>query len=503
MKILTSAEMRDVDRLTAERGIPNLILMENAGHRVVEFLERSFSPLAEQRVVVFCGKGNNGGDGLVVGRQLFTRIRPASLHVVVSAPEEMAGDAAENLRMLRACGCPVETEITPEMRAATLVVDGLLGTGILGPARGRALDLIREINTGFPLAEVVSIDIPSGMESDGGDTSGEFVRAAATVTFTAPKLAHVLQPNCDHVGKLEVAQIGSPPDLWEHTQLELIEPQMFAHLLGPREPDSHKGKYGHVLVVAGSRGKTGAAAMTGIAVLRCGGGLSTVASSASAIASIAAFSPEVMTHALAETADGSIARDASLPLEKMTVLAVGPGLGTHADTVELVRRLFAEAEIPAVVDADGLNALAGTDFRGGSALRVLTPHPGEMQRLAGGKGDRLQTARRFAAERHVTLVLKGHRTIIAFPDGRAWINPTGSPALATGGTGDVLTGMIAGMLAQYPNEPELAVAAAVYLHGRSGQLGAEDIGERSFLATDIFSYLPEAMRECADLSDGV
>jgi hydroxyethylthiazole kinase-like uncharacterized protein yjeF len=192
-----------------------------------------------------------------------------------------------------------------------------------------------------------------------------------------------------------------------------------------------------------------------------------------------------------------------LPLDRKDVVAVGPGLGTQPATVELVRRLFAEVQLPMVVDADGLNALAGTEFRGSGPLRVLTPHPGEMERLAGSKGSRLETAQRFATERNVTVVLKGHRTILGFPDGRVWINPTGSPALATGGTGDVLTGMIAGMLGQYPREPELAVAAAVYLHGRSGQLGAEKIGERPFLATDIFTYLPEAMRECANVSDRV
>jgi NAD(P)H-hydrate epimerase len=444
---------------------------------------------------VFCGKGNNGGDGLVVARQLFTRFRPAAIHVVVVAQDDMTGDAAENLRMLGACGCPIETEIRPEMRSATILVDGLLGTGLTGPARGRALKLIQEMNVGFPLAEVLAIDIPSGIESDSADTAGEFVHADCTVTFTAPKVAHALPPNCDQMGELRVAPIGSPPELLDRAQLTLVEPSMFAHLLAPRPPDGHKGLYGHVLVVAGSPGKTGAAAMTGIAVLRTGAGLCTVASSAEAIPVIASFAPELMTQAFGDLSD--------LPLERKNVIAVGPGLGTQPKTVELVRQLFADAKLPMVFDADGLNALAGSEFRGPGPLRVLTPHPGEMERLAGAKGNRLETARRFATERNVTVVLKGHRTIIAFPDGRAWVNPTGSPALATGGTGDVLTGMIAGMLGQHPREPELAIAAAVYLHGRAGQLGAEEIGERAFLATDIFTYLPEAMRECANVSDGV
>jgi NAD(P)H-hydrate epimerase len=487
--------MREVDRLTAERGIPNLILMENAGHRVIEFMERRWENLSKQRVVVFCGKGNNGGDGLVVARQLFTRIHPAELHVVVAAPDEMTGDAGENLRMLRACGCPYETVVRPEMRSATIVVDALLGTGLTGPPRGRALEFIREINNGFPLGEALAVDIPSGLESDQTDTSGEFVHADCTVTFTAPKIAHALPPNCDRMGQLHVAPIGSPVELLEGAMLSLIEPGMFSHLLANRLRDGHKGLYGHVLVLAGSPGKTGAAAMTGVAVLRAGAGLCTVASSAEAIPIIASFAPELMTQAFDDFS--------GLPLDRKDVMAVGPGLGTQPKTVELVRRLFAEVQLPMVIDADGLNALAGTDFRGSGPLRVLTPHPGEMERLAGSKGNRLETAQRFAKERNVTVVLKGHRTIIGFPDGRAWINPTGSPALATGGTGDVLTGMIAGMLGQYPEEPDLAIAIAVYLHGRSGELGAEEIGEQPFLATDIFSYLPEALRECANVPDRV
>jgi len=297
------------------------------------------------------------------------------------------------------------------------------------------------------------------------------------------------------MGELHVTPIGSPLCLLDSSPLSLVEPVMFAHLLAPRPPDSHKGLYGHVLVIAGSPGKTGAAAMTGIAALRAGAGLCTVASPENAIPVIAAYAPELMTEAFEGVPD--------LPLERKDVVAIGPGLGTQPKTVELVRRLFAETKIPMVVDADGLNALAGTKFRGPGPLRVLTPHPGEMERLTGSKGNRLDTARRFATERNVTIVLKGHRTILAFPDGRAWINPTGSPALATGGTGDVLTGMIAGLLGQYPNEQELAIAAAVYLHGRSGQLGAGKTGERPFLATDVLTYLPEAMRECTNLSDRV
>jgi ADP-dependent NAD(P)H-hydrate dehydratase / NAD(P)H-hydrate epimerase len=511
MKVLTAAEMREVDRRTIELGIPGIVLMENAGHRVVEFLAERFAPLSQQRIVVLCGKGNNGGDGLGIARQLHTRgIQP---HVVLlSAAEDLQGDAAANLRMLQACGCPVAHEIPAEARNASLVVDALLGTGAAGAARGRMLEAIREINSGFPLARVVAVDIPSGMPGDSGDPAGEFVRADFTVTFTAPKIAQVLPPNCDHVGELVVRSIGSAPELYQDIRLSLLEPAMFRELLAPRPRGGHKGTFGHVLVVAGSRGKTGAAAMTGMGALRAGAGLVTVASAKSAIAEIAAHAPELMTVPLAETPDGSIAPDA--PLERIaegkTVIAMGPGLGSDAAIAQLVASAAGNFEQPVVLDADALVSLPDgvPSGPGSESIRVLTPHPGEMSRLTGKttaevQADRIGTARAFATGRGVTLVLKGQRTVLAFPDGRVWINPTGTPAMGTGGTGDILTGLIAGFLAQFPRQPDQAVAAAVYLHGLAGQIGARALGEKCLIATDILRYLPGAMEECADVSHGV
>lgn len=508
MKVLTAAEMREVDRRTIERGIPGVVMMENAGHRVVELLEQRFAPLASQRIAVLCGKGNNGGDGMVIARQLHTRVRPAALQVVLLAdPAELKGEAAANYRMLEACGCPVLRAIPAEARQASLVIDALLGTGITGPAAGRMLDGIREINSGFPLAKVVAVDIPSGMLSDSGDLVGEVARADATVTFTAPKVGMVLPPNCDHVGELVVGAIGSPAELLAEAPLSLVDPPMFRALLAPRPPSGHKGTFGHVLVVAGSRGKTGAAAMTGLSALRAGAGLVTVASAVSAIPVIAGHAPEVMTEPLAETPNGSIAADARLDAlaAGKTVIAMGPGLGTDPAIAELVRGACARCEQPMVLDAD---ALVGSPSGVPGRLRVLTPHPGEMARLtgettAGIQKDRLAAARAFASERKVTLVLKGQRTVIAFPDGRAWINPTGTPALGTGGSGDILTGLIAGFLAQFPKQPDEAVAAAVYLHGLAGQIGARALGEQTLIATDILRYLPEALEACADVPDGV
>ncbi len=462
MKVLTAAQMREVDRLTIERGIPSLILMENAARRVVETIEGEFAPFSAQRVVVFCGRGNNGGDGLAVARQLLGRV--AALHVVLAAkPEALAGDAAESYKMFRVAGGEAQFEITPEMRTATVVVDALLGTGLRGPVEGQYLDLIHRINQDFPLAKIVAVDVPSGM----------LVRADFTVTFTAPKPELVL----GEAGKLIIASIGSPADLIQ-SDLEVSEAHDFATLFAPRRRDANKGDFGHVLMIGGASGKTGAAAMCGLAALRAGAGLVTVASAGGN------FAPELMTEPLDD-----------FRLEKKTVIAVGPGLGLNR---ELMARLLQEVTVPMVIDADGLNSIAGTDFRGRGEQTILTPHPGEMARLTGSKvTDRLEVARGFARERNVCVVLKGSHTVIAFPDGRAWINPTGTPAMATGGTGDVLTGLTAGLVAQFPGDIGRAVRAAVWLHGRAGELGAAELTEQCLIATDLLRYLPQAIRECA------
>lgn len=464
MKVLTAAEMREVDRRTMELGISSEVLMENAGCRVVEFLAARFSPLSEQRIVVLCGKGSNGGDGLVIARQLETRYKPKALHVVRADRDT----------------------ITDEMRQATIVIDALLGTGLTGPARGRPLDLIREINAGLPLAKVVAVDIPSGMASDSGFSEGEVARADHTVTFTALKVAHAMPPNTDAMGETIVGEIGSPASLYDDAKLNLIEPASFRGLLAARKLDGNKGSYGHVVVVGGAWGKTGAAHMTGLAALRIGAGLVTIASTKDWFAE-----PELMTASLPSTYEelAAIAKD---------VIAIGPGLGS--DYAELVRRAATDLERPCVLDADALNSLAGHKWSS-AQLRVLTPHPGEMARLAGlsiadVQKERLRSARTYAEAHQCVLVLKGHRSIVAFPDGQTWINPTGSPALAKGGTGDILTGLIAGMLAQHPGHSREAILAAVYLHGLAGHLGAVAKTDRCLLATELLDFLPEAIRAC-------
>jgi hydroxyethylthiazole kinase-like uncharacterized protein yjeF len=441
LKVLTADQMREVDRRAIEGGIPGEVLMENAGRSVVEFLEREFAPLSAQRVIVFCGKGNNGGDGLVIARLLRERGVPVE---VVKA----------------------ENPHKPKIESPTIVVDALLGTGFRGPVKEPYLELIRSINEDFPSAKIVAVDIPSAM----------LVRADYTVTFAAPKVELVIGDRLEKVGKLIVTDIGIPAELIE-SDFEVSEARDFARLFAPRRRDANKGDFGHVLVVGGAPGKTGSVAMSGLAALRAGAGLVTVASSGGNLA------PELMSEALD-----------SFSLERKTVIAVGPGLGRNT---ELVERLMREATVPMVIDADGLNSIAGTDFRGRGTQTILTPHPGEMARLTGSKvTERLATARGFARDRNVCLVLKGQGTLIAFPDGRVWINPTGTPAMAKGGTGDVLTGLIAGMVAQFPQDIGTAVRAAVWLHGRAGEIGAAELTEQCVIATDLLHYLPRAIREC-------
>ncbi len=507
--------MRDADRVTIkDRGIPGLVLMENAGARVYELLTHRCSPLRKECVLVLCGKGNNGGDGLVVARLIATREPQARLDVVLFAdPAELTGDAAANYRMLRGVDVEPLTVTSPKawkgakhkLSAATIVVDALLGTGLQGPARGLLAEVIHDVNAECGRARVVAVDMPSGMPSDSGEPTGEAVRADYTVTFTAPKISQVFPPNCEHVGELTVAPIGTARSVLESNpklKLLLLEGSDFTSLLAPRSPSSHKGDFGHVLVVGGSRSKPGAVIRTGDATLRAGAGLVTVATAAGAVGAVVSHTPELMTIPADEMPDGSMAeRSFSADwLERKTIVAIGPGVGTASQNAKLVLRVAEEAwkaKLPLVVDADGLTALASAKkWKRPASVTVLTPHPGEMSRLTGLPVKevlqrRVEVAREFAEKRGVYLVLKGFRTLIASPDGQVLVNPTGTPAMAKGGSGDVLTGMIAGFLAQFPKAgPALVIAAAVYLHGLAAQMAAKS--EQTLLATDILSALPQA-----------
>ncbi len=506
--------MREADRITVEQaGIPGLILMENAGARVVEALLDGPAPLSEQRILILCGKGNNGGDGLVIARQLLVRGLGRPLTVVAADESELSADAAAQLTMLRGAGgeavlvSSFEEWISLRDRTlpATLVIDALLGTGLRGPARGLLSQLIADLRERWRHARIVAVDMPSGMPSDSADAEGVWMRADQTVTFTAPKIAQVLLPNAARMGRLRVAPIGTSPEILDGidgARLMLTEPADFRALFQPRDPASHKGSFGHVAVVGGSRSKPGAAAMAGTAALRAGAGLCTVVTAAGGAAAIVGLTPELMTEPVEELDDGTMGDfDASL-LTGKDVVAIGPGLGAGAANLELARKILSTVEAPIVVDADALGVM-GEDWSSPSAAVVVTPHPGEMARITGlsateVQADRIEAARAYAAKHGATTVLKGARTVIACPDGRVLINPTGSPAMATGGSGDVLTGLTAGLLAQFPGEPpELVAAAAVWLHGRAGEIAAQRWGEKPLLATDLLDALPAAITEIA------
>ena len=513
MKITTAEEMRQIDRATTERfGVPSLTLMVNAGSAIARFILQRYSEAS--RVAVICGKGNNGGDGFVVARKLHRAGRVVEV-LLLGSRTELKGDALTMFERLPLR--PIEVTSPQELEAESsrslahceLIVDAILGTGFRPPVAGLYANAIAAMNRSDK--PIVAVDIPSGADSDAmTPQSGEGIaRADEIVTFTAPRPAHVFG-NLTR-GPVLVAPIGSPPEaIVSSLNLEVTTPRDFAALLAPRPRDSNKGMFGHVLIIGGSFGKSGAAGMAGMAALRAGAGLSTVATPARVLSSVASFAAELMTEPLAETAAGSIALAAAesgrfTDLAKpMTVVAIGPGIGRDPETVQFVQEAVRQTKVPLVLDADGLNAFEGQTnlLDGRQRPLVLTPHPGEMARLAGisikaVQSDRLNVARSFARDHHLVLVLKGDRTIIAFPDGSAWVNPTGNPGMATGGTGDILTGMTAGVIAQMPNDYARAAIAAVYLHGLAGDVAAERMGEHSLVATDLLHGLPEAFRRAS------
>ncbi len=508
MKIVTADEMREVDRLTSERfGIPALTLMENAGTAVAEFVMTRYP--SAKRIGMICGKGNNGGDGFVAARKLHEAGKEVCL-VLLADRSELRGDAAEMFTKLPVA--PVLARSREELKAelaravfdADVLVDAILGTGFRPPVSGLYAEAIAALNASD--APSVAVDIPSGADADVmGEQTGAVARADAVVTFTAPRPAHIF--GLLTTGPTLVAPIGSPQEaIVSSLRLNAITACEVAPLIGPRRADANKGNFGHVLVIGGSVGKAGAAAMAGMAALRAGAGLSTVCTPKSVLPTVAGFHPEVMTEPLEETEAGGISmraldRRVDALVEGKTVLAVGPGISRHAEAAEFARTIVKKYKIPIVLDADGLNAFEGhaADLNGRARSLVITPHPGEMARLAGStvaavRRDRLNVARTFAREHEVIVVLKGHRTLITQPDGEVWVNTTGNPGMATGGTGDILTGMISGFIAQNPDRIVEAMIAAVHLHGLAGDVACESMGEHSLVATDLLKALPEAFR---------
>jgi NAD(P)H-hydrate epimerase len=513
MRVLNTRQMREADRRTIEEiGIPSIVLMENAGRQAVAAMEAAFDDLATSQVGVLCGRGNNGGDGFVVARTLIQRGVDVGVFLLGSVAE-VSGDARINLEILGRIGLTV-VEITSaqdwelhftEISECDLIVDAILGTGFRGQLSGFLETVVADVNAlGVP---VVSIDLPTGLSADTPVIEGTAIEASMTITLGAPKIPLVFPPADSHGGDLVIADIGIPYPIFEELEgdyLELLTRERMREMVPSRAADSHKGDFGRVVVIAGSLGRTGAAHLSALGALRSGAGLVTIATPRSCLPIIAAMAPEYMTEGLDETASGTIdysAIDRVLDL-KADVIAVGPGLGQAPATSAFVHALVERAGVPLVLDADALNAFVGEPERlmGRDGVDVIiTPHPGEMARLLNTtiesvQSDRLKHAREFAAGHKVHVVLKGHRTLIAGPDGRTFVNLTGNAGMATGGTGDLLTGMLAAWFAQLL-DAEAACKLAVYLHGTAGDLAEADEGEVALIATDMAARLGDAVLE--------
>ena len=511
MKLVTASEMRELDRRAIQDlGIPSLVLMENAGRTTYQILRQEF-PGLQGEVAVVAGRGNNGGDGFVVARYLANAGIPVAVFLL-GPEEQVSGDARVNLEILAHLGVEVvevltEADLNPfihRLAKAGLIVDALLGTGLNSPVTGLMAALIERLN--HLRAPVLAVDIPTGLSADTGEVLGVALKARVTVTYGWPKLGQVLPPGRDYAGRLWQVDIGIPPILAREAKVSLAEAREMRAVLPPRPCGSHKGNFGHLLVLAGSIGKTGAAALAAGAALRAGAGLVTLGVPASLNDILEVKLTEAMTLPLPEAAAArALGKAAWAPIaefvnEKFTV-ALGPGIGTHPETRELVGRLVHDLACPMVIDADGINNLAADTsvLKDAAGPRILTPHPGEMARLVGlttpeVQARRLDLARETATKFGVTLVLKGAQTVVAAPDGRASLNATGNPALASGGTGDVLTGLIGGFLAQ-GLAPWDAARLGVYLHGLAADFFVSRRGPRGMIAGDLLAIFPAMLAE--------
>ncbi len=523
MKVLTAAEMREVDRLTTERyAIPSLLLMENAAARAAEAIEQTFGEMANRYVKVVCGGGNNGGDGAAVARQLWMRGALVDV-ILLGSVENTKGDARTNFDIVRAMaesGCGIglrevgtrnEVWLEFEDLEPDLYVDAIFGTGLTRPAEGVFADAIESLNNRAD-TRLASLDIPSGLASDSPEPIGPHVIADLTVTFTAPKPSCVLPPAVFSCGLVATAAIGSPEELIDGSgsRLTLVTPEAVAEWLAEstRRPDAHKGSVGRVLVVAGSTGKTGAAAMAAEAALRGGAGLVTIATPSAVEALVAARATvEAMTEPMDSTDAGTFAESA-IPrlLERQAssdVTVIGPGLGVDPSTRAVVHALVRERTRAVLLDADALTLMSPwpDDVRGDHDRPiVVTPHAAEMARIAGTDTatvleDRVGAARAFATRCGVIVALKGARSVVAEPGGEVFVNPTGNAGMATGGSGDVLSGLIGALVGQRPGDVIGATIAGVYLHGLAGDIAAGETGIRALLASDITDRIGRAFVE--------
>jgi hydroxyethylthiazole kinase-like uncharacterized protein yjeF len=513
MYLVTASEMQEMDRRTIEDfGLPGMVLMENAGRGATRFLFEQFPDIENKRVGVIAGRGNNGGDGFVMARYLKQKGIHVQVYLLATA-NRVQGDAAANLKFLKPLDIPLVEipdeasffKYQSEMAGVEVWIDAILGTGLKSDVKGFFKTVIGFIN-GLN-KRVFAVDVPSGLNSDSGQACGACIRASATATFAFAKTGHIIYPGVQYTGALDIVDIGIPPHIVEEVMPRqwLLTRDRIQSCLPPRIPDAHKGATGHLLVVAGSPGKTGAAAMTAISALRSGAGLVTLGIAETLNPVLESQVLEAMTAPLPETQPGVLgesALDTIINLmEGKKCIAIGPGLGQAEKTQNLVQKIVKSSTIPLVVDADGLNSLAGHAqiLKKARSPVILTPHPGEMARLMDtGVGavqqDRIKCARDFATGFNVHLILKGARTVVAHPDGRVFINPTGNAGMASGGMGDVLTGIIAGLLVQGLSS-ECACRAGVYLQGAAADSLVETIGPYGYLAGDVMRAIPGEIKK--------
>lgn len=509
MKLVTAEQMRLLDRMAAsEFNIPSLNLMERAGEALAESVTGRYPP-SRGAVAVLVGRGNNGGDGLVAARALMERGHDVFIFLT-SPTMDLSPDARANwerLAQLTPTFFQIDSASDLNMHSLAIarcacIIDALFGTGLSSELKSPYREIIDVVNT--LKIPVVACDIPSGLSSDTGMPLGSAIKARWTVTFGLPKIGLFAGRGADYARDVEIVDIGFPMEAIDRieTKTHLIDPDLFAGHLAPREPKSHKGDFGHVVVFAGSGGKLGAGYLTSMGALRAGAGLVTYALPDKSFAKFDARYPEIMAVGIPDKDRGHFHPEgvtAALDLIKdKTAAAIGPAIGTHEETRAFVVEFVKRARLPMVIDADGLNVLADNlsilDYR--PEATILTPHPGEMERLtktAKKDEERLPSALKLATAHGVHVVLKGHRTIVATPEGDAYINPTGNPAMATAGMGDALTGMIAGFVAQ-GMDPAAASIAGVYCHGLAGDIAAKQFGDRGVVASDVIRCFPEAMK---------
>jgi ADP-dependent NAD(P)H-hydrate dehydratase / NAD(P)H-hydrate epimerase len=496
--------MREIDRRAIEDyGLPGVVLMESAGRGVVDLIRQVADPSGSVAVVL-CGAGNNGGDGFVIARHLIALGADVAT-ILVTAEEKVVGDALTHLQVLRRMNAdilvePEEMLVEEELAQADLIVDALLGTGLNTDLRGIYRVAVEAANAAEALR--IAVDIPSGLHADTGETLGVALNADYTVTFAYPKLGLVSHPGVESVGALEVVDIGIPHGVEESAAFaaELVDEEMVSQTLLPRPDWGHKGTFGHLAIIGGSKGKSGAPLLAAEAALRGGTGLCTIASEASTVDALESQTLEVMLSAMGNNAglldgDAGTLREVASLLEGKSALAIGPGMPNHPQAGDFLAALIGRLSIPAVIDADGLNLLASRldSLKEKKVDILLTPHPGEMARLTGLtiaeiQRDRVSATANFAREHDVFVALKGARTVIAAPDGSIRINPTGCSAMGTAGTGDLLTGLIGSLLAQgHPSFDALSIAA--YVHGRAGEVAATIVGERGLIASDLLTQI--------------